>query len=106
MGDSDSGFESGSMLGSRPLVERWWQADLSGHPLGQLGLGNWTFFGSDRGGKAAAVSLSFIATCTAKFGASGLFHQLPVTSGQLSLRILFGVSALPLSRRALLSRAR
>ena len=25
--------------------------------------GNWTFFGSDRGGKTAAVLLSFIATC-------------------------------------------
>jgi transposase len=25
--------------------------------------GNWTFFGSDHGGKTAAVLLSFIATC-------------------------------------------
>ncbi|MBV8819575.1 MAG: IS66 family transposase [Acidobacteriaceae bacterium] len=28
-----------------------------------IGRGNWTFFGSDRGGKTAAVLLSFIATC-------------------------------------------
>jgi len=28
-----------------------------------LGRGNWTFFGSDRGGRTAAVLLSFIATC-------------------------------------------
>ena len=28
-----------------------------------LGRGNWTFFGSDRGGKIAAVLMSFIATC-------------------------------------------
>src|SRR5215469_4384360 len=28
-----------------------------------LGRGNWTFFGSDRGGKTAAVLRSFIATC-------------------------------------------
>src|SRR5207245_11808614 len=28
-----------------------------------VGRGNWTFFGSDNGGKTAAVLLSFIATC-------------------------------------------
>lgn len=28
-----------------------------------IGRGNWTFFGSDNGGKTAAVLLSFIATC-------------------------------------------
>jgi len=28
-----------------------------------LGRGNWTFFGSDRGGKTAAVLRSFIASC-------------------------------------------
>jgi transposase len=28
-----------------------------------VGRGNWTFFGSDRGGQTAAVLLSFIATC-------------------------------------------
>jgi hypothetical protein len=28
-----------------------------------IGRGNWTFFGSDRGGKTAAVLLSFIAMC-------------------------------------------
>jgi len=28
-----------------------------------VGRGNWTFFGSDRGGRTAAVLLSFIATC-------------------------------------------
>jgi hypothetical protein len=28
-----------------------------------IGRGNWTFFGSDHGGKTAAVLLSFIATC-------------------------------------------
>lgn len=28
-----------------------------------LGRGNWTFFGSDEGGKTAAVLMSFIATC-------------------------------------------
>ena len=28
-----------------------------------IGRGNWTFFGSDQGGKTAAVLLSFIATC-------------------------------------------
>ncbi len=28
-----------------------------------IGRGNWTFFGSDRGGRTAAVLLSFIATC-------------------------------------------
>src|SRR5262249_2367445 len=28
-----------------------------------VGRGNWTFFGSDRGGGTAAVLLSFIATC-------------------------------------------
>ena len=28
-----------------------------------LGRGNWTFFGSDRGGKMAAVLRSFIASC-------------------------------------------
>ena len=28
-----------------------------------LGRGNWTFFGSDNGGKTAAVLMSFIATC-------------------------------------------
>jgi hypothetical protein len=28
-----------------------------------IGRGNWTFFGSDNGGKSAAVLLSFIATC-------------------------------------------
>jgi len=28
-----------------------------------LGRGNWTFFGSDRGGRTAAVLRSFIATC-------------------------------------------
>ena len=28
-----------------------------------LGRGNWTFFGSDAGGKTAAVSRSFIASC-------------------------------------------
>lgn len=28
-----------------------------------IGRGNWTFFGSDRGGKTAAVLMSFIATC-------------------------------------------
>ena len=28
-----------------------------------LGRGNWTFFGSDKGGKTAAVLLSFIAMC-------------------------------------------
>ena len=28
-----------------------------------IGRGNWTFFGSDKGGKTAAVLLSFIATC-------------------------------------------
>jgi hypothetical protein len=29
-----------------------------------IGRGNWTFFGSDNGGKIAAVLLSFIAMCT------------------------------------------
>ena len=28
-----------------------------------LGRGNWTFFGSDNGGRAAAVLKSFIASC-------------------------------------------
>jgi transposase len=28
-----------------------------------VGRGNWTFFGTDRGGRTAAVLLSFIATC-------------------------------------------
>ena len=28
-----------------------------------VGRGSWTFFGSDRGGRAAAVLLSFVATC-------------------------------------------
>ena len=28
-----------------------------------VGRGNWTFFGSDRGGRTAAVLLGFIATC-------------------------------------------
>jgi hypothetical protein len=28
-----------------------------------LGRGNWTFFGSDNGGKTTAVLMSFIATC-------------------------------------------
>jgi transposase len=28
-----------------------------------VGRGNWTFFGSDNGGKRAAVLLSFIAMC-------------------------------------------
>jgi transposase len=28
-----------------------------------IGRGNWTFFGSDNGGKTAAVLLSFIAMC-------------------------------------------
>src|SRR5919107_6445489 len=28
-----------------------------------IGRGNWTFFGSDEGGKTAAVLMSFIATC-------------------------------------------
>ena len=28
-----------------------------------IGRGNWTFFGSDNGGKTAALLLSFIATC-------------------------------------------
>jgi len=28
-----------------------------------VGRGNWTFFGSDRGGQTAAVLLSFVATC-------------------------------------------
>ena len=28
-----------------------------------LGRGNWTFFGSDNGGKTAAVLRSFIASC-------------------------------------------
>lgn len=28
-----------------------------------IGRGNWTFFGSDQGGKTAAVLMSFIATC-------------------------------------------
>jgi transposase len=28
-----------------------------------LGRGNWTFFGSDTGGKTAAVLRSFIASC-------------------------------------------
>ena len=28
-----------------------------------IGRGNWTFFGSDNGGKTAAVLMSFIATC-------------------------------------------
>jgi transposase len=28
-----------------------------------IGRGNWTFFGSDNGGKTAAVLRSFIATC-------------------------------------------
>ena len=28
-----------------------------------IGRGNWTFFGSDNGGRTAAILLSFIATC-------------------------------------------
>jgi transposase len=28
-----------------------------------IGRGNWTFFGSDKGGKTAAVLRSFIASC-------------------------------------------
>jgi hypothetical protein len=28
-----------------------------------IGRGNWTFFGSDNGGKTAAILMSFIATC-------------------------------------------
>lgn len=28
-----------------------------------IGRGNWTFFGSDEGGKTAAVLMSFIASC-------------------------------------------
>lgn len=28
-----------------------------------IGRGNWTFFGSDEGGKTAAVPMNFIATC-------------------------------------------
>ena len=28
-----------------------------------IGRGNWTFFGSDAGGRTAAILMSFIATC-------------------------------------------
>jgi transposase len=28
-----------------------------------IGRGNWTFFGSDNGGRTAAILMSFIATC-------------------------------------------
>jgi transposase len=31
--------------------------------LPAIGRGNWTFLGSDEGGKTAAVLMSFIATC-------------------------------------------
>jgi transposase len=40
-----------------------------------LGRGNWTFFGSDNGGKTADVLLSFIAMC--KRNAAGPFRLVP-----------------------------
>src|SRR5579885_3381624 len=46
----------------RRFGDRQWRHRAANRGVA-IGRGNWTFFGSDNGGKSAAVLLSFIATC-------------------------------------------
>src|SRR5262249_33439387 len=44
------------------IGDRQWASERANRDIA-LGRGNWTFFGSDTGGKTAAVLRSFIASC-------------------------------------------
>ena len=56
MGSADGFLKDGDLEIDNGATERA-NRDIA------IGRGNWTFFGSDAGGRTAAILMSFIATC-------------------------------------------